>query len=125
MIWDKLMINCANNALVAIMDINTPQLAEEPLSDAFKLLMRESVSVARACGLPFEDDVYIEKDYALLNSLAKEARTSMWQDVNKKRRTEIDRMNGAIVKLGREKGVPTPSNELIVHLVHAIEKNYA
>ncbi|MDR3355460.1 MAG: 2-dehydropantoate 2-reductase [Synergistaceae bacterium] len=125
MIWDKLIINCTNNALVAILDINTPQLADEPLSDAFKMLLRESVDVARACGFPFEYDVYVEKDYALLKSLAKEARTSMWQDVNKKRRTEIDRMNGAIVKLGREKGVPTPCSEMIVHLVHAIEKNYA
>ncbi|MDR1482173.1 MAG: 2-dehydropantoate 2-reductase [Synergistaceae bacterium] len=125
MIWDKLMINCANNALAAILDINTPQLADEPLSDLFKTLLRESVEVARACGLPFEYGVYEEKNYALLNSLAKEARTSMWQDVNKKRRTEIDRMNGAIVRLGREKGVPTPCSEMVVRLVHAIEKGYA
>jgi 2-dehydropantoate 2-reductase len=48
----------------------------------------------------------------------------MWQDVNRKRRTEIDRMNGAIVRLGREKGVPTPCSELVVHLIHAIENKY-
>lgn len=124
MIWDKLMINCANNALVAIMDINTPELAGEHLSDAFKTLMRECVKVARAHGLDFDEEAYIEKDNALLASLAKEARTSMWQDVNHKRRTEIDRMNGAVVRLGREKGVPTPCNELIVHLIHSIEKKY-
>jgi 2-dehydropantoate 2-reductase len=124
MIWDKLLINCANNALVAIMDINTPELAGEHLSDAFKMLMKECVAVARAHGLPFDEKTFIEKDNALLASLAKEARTSMWQDVHHKRRTEIDRMNGAIVKLGREKEIPTPCNELIVHLVHAIEKKY-
>jgi 2-dehydropantoate 2-reductase len=124
MIWDKLIINCANNALVALMDINTPQLMQEHLSDAFKILLGESVAVARACGLPFDEKTYIEKNIALLNSLSKEARTSMWQDVNKKRLTEIDRMNGAIVKLGREKGVSTPGSELIVHLIHALEKKY-
>ncbi|MDR3337439.1 MAG: ketopantoate reductase family protein [Treponema sp.] len=124
MIWDKLIINCANNALVALLDINTPLLLEEHLSDSFKMLLGESVKVARACGLPFEESVYVDKNIALLKSLSKEARTSMWQDVNKKRRTEIDRMNGAIVKLGREKGVPTPCSELVVHLIHAIENKY-
>jgi 2-dehydropantoate 2-reductase len=124
MIWDKLIINCANNALVALLDINTPRLLQEHLSDSFKMLLSESVKVSRACGLPFEESVYVEKNIALLKSLSKEARTSMWQDVNKKRRTEIDRMNGAIVRLGREKGVPTPCSELVVHLIHAIENKY-
>ncbi|MDR0652233.1 MAG: 2-dehydropantoate 2-reductase [Synergistaceae bacterium] len=123
-IWEKLMINCANNALVAIMDINTPQLAGEFLSDAFKMLMRESVEVAKAYGLPFDYETFVAKDNALLASLVKEARTSMWQDVHHKRRTEIDRMNGAIVRLGKAKGIPVGCNELIVHLVHSLEKRY-
>jgi 2-dehydropantoate 2-reductase len=123
-IWEKLMINCANNALVAIMDINTPQLAGEFLSDAFKMLMRESVEVAKAYGLPFDYETFVEKDNALLASLVKEAHTSMWQDIHHKRRTEIDRMNGAIVRLGKAKGVPVNCNELIVHLVHSMEKRY-
>jgi 2-dehydropantoate 2-reductase len=125
MIWDKLIINCANNALVALMDINTPQLLEGYLSDSFMILLHEAVEVAKAHGLPFDEKTYIEKDEALLRSLSKEARTSMWQDVNKKRLTEIDRMNGAIVKVGREHGVPTPCSELIVNLIHALEKKYA
>ncbi|GHV62816.1 2-dehydropantoate 2-reductase [Spirochaetia bacterium] len=125
MIWDKLIINCSNNALVALLDINTPQLLQEHLSDSFKMLLGESVKVARAWGLPFEESVYVEKNIALLKSLSQEARTSMWQDVNKKRLTEIDRMNGAIVKLGREKGVPTPCSDLVVHLIHALENKYA
>ncbi|MDR1421084.1 MAG: ketopantoate reductase family protein [Treponema sp.] len=124
MIWDKLIINCANNALAALLDINTPRLLEEHLSDSFKILLHEAVNVARAYGLPFEESVYVEKNTVLLKSLSKEARTSMWQDVNKKRRTEIDRMNGAIVRMGREKGIPAPCSEFVVHLIHAMENKY-
>jgi 2-dehydropantoate 2-reductase len=124
MIWDKLIITGSNNALVAALDINTPELAGDFLSDAFKLLLRESVQVARACGMPFDEETYIKKNMALIESLSKDAHTSMWQDVNKKRRTEVDRMNGAIVRLGREHGVPTPCNEMIVHIIHAIERRY-
>jgi ketopantoate reductase len=69
---------------VALLDINTPKLLQEHLSDSSKMLLRESVKVARAYGFLFEEDVYVDKNIALLKSLSKEARTSMWQDVDKK-----------------------------------------
>lgn len=46
------------------------------------------------------------------------------QDVQKKRKTEIDFLNGAIVRLGKKYGIPTPYNTVITDLIHIIENNY-
>lgn len=46
------------------------------------------------------------------------------QDVRNKRKTEIDFLNGTIVRLGKKYGIPTPYNSMITNLVHIIENNY-
>ena len=49
----------------------------------------------------------------------------MCQDIHNKRPTEIDTINGIIVREGRKFGIPTPVNETMVHLVHMISNHYA
>ncbi len=48
----------------------------------------------------------------------------MGQDVDKKKRTEIDAINGAIVRFGQEAGIPTPVNQALTRLVKTLEANY-
>ena len=49
-------------------------------------------------------------------------KTSMCQDIERGRRTEIDFINGAVVRLGKKYGIPTPYNETVAALVHARER---
>ena len=51
-------------------------------------------------------------------------RASTLQDIEKKQKTEIDTLNGCIVRLAKEHGVPVPTHEMIVRLIHSIEDNY-
>jgi 2-dehydropantoate 2-reductase len=48
-------------------------------------------------------------------------RPSMWQDIEKGRKTEVDFVNGYVVRKGKELGKPTPANELVTKIVHQIE----
>lgn len=119
------MINVANNAIAAILDIPTSFLGTNHYANsAIKMSLHEAIQVAQAYGMPFEEEQYVDKIVKLLGTLAPEARTSMWQDVHRKRPTEIDRMNGVIAKLGKAKGIPTPCCDLITNLVHGLEGKY-
>jgi 2-dehydropantoate 2-reductase len=51
-------------------------------------------------------------------------RSSMGQDVDKKKKTEIDAINGAVVRFGKEAGIPTPVNETLTSLMKVLEAQY-
>ena len=70
-----------------------------------------------------QGDVFEELDAAMTpeNPSASPWRSSLGQDVDKGRRTEIDHMNGYIVERGRETGIPTPVNAAVVDMIHAID----
>jgi len=53
---------------------------------------------------------------------ARENLSSLLQDVMKRRRTEIEYLNGHVARRGAERGIPTPANELVVELVHRLER---
>jgi 2-dehydropantoate 2-reductase len=74
--------------------------------------MREVDAVARAKGIPMDADV-VEKTMAFAGKLQPATTASMQRDVVAGRRTEYDAINGAVVRAGREMGVPTPAHEFI------------
>ncbi len=123
MIWDKLLVNVGINALGALTRMRNGELLEFPEVEAlFEDLVKEGVAVAKACGirLGFEDSVEHAKDVARSTS---SNICSMLADVLNSRKTEIDTINGAIVRLGKEYDVPTPKNELISVLIKGLQ-NY-
>ena len=63
-------------------------------------------------------------DYAARPDVAYDHKASMLQDVQAGRATEIDYLNGGIVRFGRENGVPTPLNEAIVALIKGMEASW-
>jgi 2-dehydropantoate 2-reductase len=67
-------------------------------------------------------DAYLEILFGRLVPATYDHHPSMLQDVRAGRRTEIDAMNGAIVRYGRESGVATPTNEILTLLIKALEK---
>jgi len=122
-IWAKLFINVGINALTAINNIpNGDLLTASTALTKLKGLVHEAEQVTKALKITIEEDPVS----ATLNVCKQTAQniSSMLQDVRNHRPTEIDAINGAISRLGRDNGVPTPLNDAIIAQIKKIEKKY-
>jgi len=122
-VWAKLLVNVGVNALTALTGFKNGQLLDYP--ETTRLLERlviEAAEVARRKGARIEEDP-IEK---VRNAAAatKENRSSMGQDFDRRRKTEIDAINGAVVRAAQPLGIPVPFNEAVTDLVKAIENSF-
>ncbi|MCR4404273.1 MAG: 2-dehydropantoate 2-reductase [Candidatus Acetothermia bacterium] len=117
LVWKKLLINAGINALTAIFGVPNGKLVEDPeLNAIMRGALAEAVEVARAQGLEFRlPEVVAEVEEVCRLTAAN--LSSMLQDVRRGSETEIDYINGAVVRLGEERGLPTPLNRLLVRLV--------
>lgn len=123
-IWSKLLVNLSVNVLTAILETPIGYVYQD--EDAWKFAKRliyEAVEVAEADGTYFDrrEALNIVRDVCIT---AGSGYSSMYQDRQKKVKTEIDAINGAIVQQARLYGVPTPFNSMVVDLIHAIEGAY-
>lgn len=124
-IWSKLALNACTLPTSALLRFFAPQLVQhEAMLELMRDLLREVVAVARAQETPLEFDERWQAITGLLKRCAPNAKSSMLQDVEKGRRTEIDVINGAIVEAGRRLGIATPYNETMVKLVKALEGTF-
>ena len=122
LIWEKLFVNMTINPITALLGAEIGVIAEdENARAAADALIREAVAVAGADGETFDPDSVFEALMATAIRLST-GKASMCQDIERHRRTEIDFINGAVVRLGKKYGIPTPAHEMIVRLVHAKEK---
>jgi 2-dehydropantoate 2-reductase len=124
LIWGKLIVNVGINALTAITRVKNGQLPRmEGARTVMKMAVGEAVSVAEAMGisLPYPDpfERVLEVCRATAGNVA-----SMLQDVLARRMTEIQAINGAIVREGLKVGIPTPVNLTLTSLVQAIQETY-
>lgn len=123
-VWGKLLINIAINPLTAITGLKNGML---PKMDGTKKIMegclREAIEIADKKGirLPYEDPV--KKAHGVCKNTAGNI-SSMLQDVLAHKPTEIDFLNGAIVREGEKLGIRTPVNSTLTHLVHVIQETY-
>jgi 2-dehydropantoate 2-reductase len=86
-------------------------------------IVREAVTVAGAAGMDFDPAVMVA-EVVKVARLTGANRSSMLQDVTAKRRTEVDRINGAIVARGVAAGIATPCNLMMLQLIKALEGTY-
>lgn len=124
LLWGKLVINVGINSLTAILRVPNGLLAElEPASALMAAAVEEAVRVAQAKGiaLPYDDPQGQVKAVAIATG---SNRSSMLSDVLRGVPTEIDVINGAIVREGTRLGIPTPVNQALVWLIKAIEASY-
>ena len=122
--WTKLIFNAASNPLGALTGLTHGRVCELPaLRALISGLVAEGVAVARALGITLDSDPDALVDHAA--KVAYDHRASMLQDVLAHRRTEVDALNGGIVRFGREHGVPTPLNEAIAALVAGVEHSWS
>jgi len=122
-LWSKLLINVGINALTAIHRCPNGRLLESAATEEkLTAAVREGEAVARALGIQLPGDPLA----MTLDVCRKTAQnlSSMLQDVNNKRPTEIDAINGEIVAAARKLGIPTPVNDALIQQVHEIEQAF-
>jgi 2-dehydropantoate 2-reductase len=121
--WAKLLLNVGLSATSAITGMTIGQMMGTPVVHELVLrTTREALQVARAAGHEFTLDDCVASIMKLANDPSARLNTSSSSiDLSNKKPTEVEFINGAIVRIGREHGVPTPINETQVSLVHALE----
>jgi 2-dehydropantoate 2-reductase len=119
-IWGKLVVNAAINPLTALLRVKNGELLQVPSAHTIMgELANETASVANALqiDLPFQNPVRAVDDVARRTA---DNTSSMFQDILRSSLTEVDAINGSVVKLGKKTNVPTPVNRVIWSLVKAI-----
>jgi 2-dehydropantoate 2-reductase len=124
-IWSKLALNVVTLPTSASIRVSADRLlATGAMEQLMKALLQETVAVAQAQQIPLDFDERWQAISGLLGKLAPGTKGSMLQDVEKRRRTEIDVINGAIVEAGRRLDVPTPYNHTMFWLIKALENSF-
>jgi len=123
LIWEKLLINVGINALTAIAGLKNGQLLNfEETRAVMTMAVEEAEKVARKKGILVKDNP-VERVFEVCKATAQN-RSSMGQDIDNRRRTEIDFINGAIVREGEALEIPTPVNTTLTYLIKAIERGF-
>ncbi|HEX7810864.1 MAG TPA: ketopantoate reductase family protein [Burkholderiales bacterium] len=121
-IWGKFAHNCAVNALAAVSGLRTGELFRVPEMNALQeRVIDEILAVVKAKGwnLPENDPRKKIREHSRMRY----NKPSMLQHMEKGQRTEIDALNGALVREARALGIPVPYNETIVAFVKGLEKS--
>ncbi len=123
LIWDKLTINCVTNALGAILEARNKDLNKPELKPTIQAIINECVEVAK------KEKITLNKKH-LTDIITRIITTSTninstLQDLKKKRKTEIEFLNGAVVRLGKKHNLQTPVNETLYGLVRYLEDQKA
>ena len=120
--WRKVIFNAATNPLGALTGLTHGRVCEQPaLRRLVTQLVDEGKAVAAAQGIVLDADPEELIDYAARPDVAYGHKASMLQDVEARRQTEVDYLNGGIAEFGRSLGVPTPTHESIWALVKGVE----
>jgi 2-dehydropantoate 2-reductase len=124
--WRKVIFNASTNPIGALTGLTHGRVCERPdLRGLVSGLVDEGKAVAAAQGIVLDADPEALIDHAAKPEVAYDHKASMLQDVEARRQTEIDYLNGGIVRFGREHGVPTPLNEAIWALVKGVEGSWS
>jgi 2-dehydropantoate 2-reductase len=123
--WRKVIFNASTNPIGALTGLTHGRVCERPdLRALVSGLVAEGKAVATAQGIELDADPEALIDHAAKPEVAYDHKASMLQDVEARRPTEVDFLNGGIVRFGREHGVPTPLNESIWALIKGTEASW-
>ncbi|MFH1458120.1 MAG: 2-dehydropantoate 2-reductase [Candidatus Omnitrophota bacterium] len=124
LLWSKLIINVGINALTAITRLNNGKLVEfEGTRKILRDAVTEATRIAKRKRIKLIYDDPLAKVEAVCEATAGNV-SSMLQDVLRRRRTEIDFINGVVVRQAQELGIPVPVNSILLGLVKTIEESY-
>ncbi len=123
--WRKVIFNASTNPIGALTGLTHGRVCERPdLRALVTGLVDEGKAVAAAQGIELDADPEELIDHAAKPEVAYDHKASMLQDVDARRLTEVDYLNGGIVRFGQEYGVPTPLNAVIQALVKGVEASW-
>ncbi|SFC96637.1 ketopantoate reductase [Cupriavidus sp. OV038] len=123
-LWEKLILNCAYNALSAIVNLPYGEIrGVASAEEAMRNLIAECLAVAHAEGVDIDLDADGQLE-RIRRTIPLGQYSSMAQDFTRGRASEIAALNGAIVRRGNARGVPTPVNQIIVALVELLESQH-
>ena len=123
--WRKVIFNASTNPIGALTGLTHGRVCERPdLRVLVTGLVDEGKAVAAAQGIELDADPEELIDHAAKPEVAYDHKASMLQDVEAHRQTEVDYLNGGIVRFGREHGIPTPLNASIQALVKGVEASW-
>jgi len=121
-LWKKLVMNCAYNAISALSRMKYGHIAKDPGAiEVMKSVVMEAVAVGKAAGVEVSPETTMAAVLKLGETMP-EAVSSTAQDIARGKPTEIDSLNGFLVRRGAELIVPTPVNETLASLVKLLEK---
>jgi 2-dehydropantoate 2-reductase len=126
--WQKLLGNVALGAISAVTDLTSAEIVAVPELRATALrALDEAAAVAGACGIALDE----REKRAIFDRLTNpsgggtgSSKSSMAADIAQRRRTEIETIHGAVARLGREHGVPTPTIDTMIAMVKGLESRY-
>ena len=123
--WRKVIFNAATNPLGALTGLTHGRVCEQPpLRALVTKLVDEGKAVAAAQGIELDSDPEELIDFAARPEIAYGHKASMLQDVEARRQTEVDYLNGGIVEFGKRFGVETPEHVAIWALVKGMEASW-
>ena len=121
--WTKLIFNAATNPVGALTRLPHGWACErQDIRDVVRGLVAEGRAVAAALGVELDSDPDELVDHA--TKVAYDHKASMLQDVEARRATEVDFLNGGISRFGREEGIDTPLNDALWALVKGLEHSW-
>lgn len=121
LIWDKLFTNVSLSVLTGILQVPMGYIASN--THAWQMaerLIREAVDVAAGLGLFFDLNTVLNKVKSTSLS-SPDGYTSIYADLKHGRKTEVDTISGSVVRASKKCGVPAPTHEFVVNVVHAME----
>ena len=119
-LWAKLVVNCAYNALSAITQLPYGKMIEGPrIRDVMRDVVEETLSVAKASGVTMAPDM-LAKTYKIAEAMPAQF-SSTAQDLARGKPTEIDHLNGFVMRKGDVLGIATPANRALYALVKMLE----
>ena len=122
-VWDKLLVNVGINAITALTGIKNGQILDLELTKKLsQAAVEEAMAVARAQGVRVRDDA-VEHVLTVAKATGPN-RSSMGQDVDNSRQTEIGAINGVVVREGRQCGLKMPVNQTLTALIETLQAHY-
>ncbi|HEX6020069.1 MAG TPA: 2-dehydropantoate 2-reductase [Burkholderiaceae bacterium] len=124
-LWSKLMVNCAYNAISGLAQLPYGAMAGVPeVVELQRAVVHEVVAVANADGVRLDLEASLQAMARIATAMPAQL-SSTAQDMARGKRSEIDHLNGAVVRRGAALGVPTPANQALYALVRLVEAGQA
>lgn len=121
-LWLKYMLNVSSNQISAILHKTFGQMQKsQKIRELLKNIMHEVVEIAKARGVK-DTDTLIDEAFKVFDKMCPEGKTSMLQDIEAGRKTEVDMFAGTVIKMGEKYNIQTPYNSILKEIIEILEE---